>query len=191
MFGFTAALTRGSLWWKTALAAALLAGLAWMPVAAHASGCTDSWSAKGSGSWFTAANWSTGKVPTSTDEVCITENGTASYTVELKETSGSVEVKSLTLGGSENTQTLAVESSASAHALLITTSGLANGAKGVIVMTNGDGAGNNVTIAGTLTNSGTLDSEKGVGGARTIQGNLDPKSAVKGKRDQNGNGRKT
>jgi len=57
----------------------------WAPSVADASGCTDSWAAKGSGSWFTPGNWSTGKVPTSTDEACITEAGT--YTVTMTQTS--------------------------------------------------------------------------------------------------------
>ena len=43
--------------------------------------CTDSWKTAASGAWNTATNWSTGAVPTSTDNVCITVAGT--YTVTL------------------------------------------------------------------------------------------------------------
>jgi hypothetical protein len=42
------------------------------PADALAAGCTDSWAAPVSGSWTTEADWSTGKVPTSSDNVCIT-----------------------------------------------------------------------------------------------------------------------
>jgi hypothetical protein len=153
------------------LAAAVLVVLAWLPSAAHAFGCTDSWSAKGSGSWFTASNWSEHRVPTSTDEVCITENPGASYTVEMLGT-GSVTVKSLTIGASEHTQTLEVASSNSVNADLTTSSGIANGAHGAIVLTNSETAGNNVTIAGPITNAGTVTSEKAVGGQRSLQGAL-------------------
>jgi hypothetical protein len=153
------------------LAAAVLVVLAWLPSAAHAFGCTDSWSAKGSGSWFTASNWSEHRVPTSTDEVCITENPGASYTVEMLGT-GSVTVKSLTIGASERTQTLEVASSNSVNADLTTSSGIANGAHGAIVLTNSETAGNSVTIAGPITNEGTITTEKAIGGQRNLEGSI-------------------
>jgi len=84
-------------------AAVVLAAL--MPADALAAGCTDSWARAESGPWSTPANWSTGSVPTSSDEVCITTSG--EYTVTL---TGSVSVKSLTLGTSSGStkQTLLV-----------------------------------------------------------------------------------
>jgi hypothetical protein len=171
MLGMTVRLTgaRGVL--TIVLAAAVSMALAWLPSAAHAFGCTDSWSVKGSGSWFTASNWSEHRVPTSTDEVCIVENPGASYTVEMLGT-GSVTVKSLTIGASEHTQTLEVASSNSVNADLTTSSGIANGAHGAIVLTNSETAANNVTIAGPITNAGTITTEKAVGGQRSLQGAL-------------------
>ncbi|MBA3807630.1 MAG: hypothetical protein H0X28_04420, partial [Solirubrobacterales bacterium] len=152
------------------LAAAVLLSI-WAPSAARAAGCTDSWTAKGSGSWFTPGNWSTGKVPVASDEVCITENGPSSYTVEQNESSA-VTVKALTVGGSANTQTLVVASTNVAHAVLTTTAGITNGAHGAIVLTNAESSANNVTIVGPVSNAGTVTVEPGKGGARSLQGNL-------------------
>jgi hypothetical protein len=89
---------------------------------ASAQACTDSWKNPVSGSWATAADWSTGEVPFATDEVCITVPGT--YTVTLApyfishehlppaEQAGD-KVKSLTLGGSSGAQTLEILGQAS------------------------------------------------------------------------------
>ena len=142
----------------------------WGSSAARASGCTDSWVAKGSGSWFVATNWSTKAVPTSTDEVCITESAT-SYTVEMNQTSA-VTVKSLTLGGSANTQTLVVASTNPANAVFTTTAGISNGAHGAITLTNAETAANNVTVVGPVSNAGTISSEAAHGGQRNLQGAL-------------------
>jgi hypothetical protein len=108
--------------------------------------------------------------------VCITEPGT--YTVEMKETSGSVSVKRLTLGGTAGTQTLAVESTGSDNAVLTTTEGLIVGEHGAVTMTNGDGSGNSVTLVGSITNGGTLTTELANGGSRTIQGSVTNKGTV-------------
>ncbi len=142
----------------------------WGPSAARASGCTDSWVAKGSGSWFVAANWSSKAVPTSTDEVCITESA-SSYTVEMNQTS-TVTVKSITLGGSANTQTLVVASTNGTHAVLTTTAGIVNGVHGAITLTNAETSGNNVTVVGSVNNAGTITAEVAHGGQRNLQGNL-------------------
>ena len=153
------------------LAMVAVAALAWLPSAASASGCTNSWAAKGSGSWFVAANWSKKAVPTSEEEVCITENSTASYTVEMAGTSA-VSVKSLTIGGAEHTQTLVVASSNSVNADLTTSAGITNGAHGAITLTNAETSGNNVTIAGPISNAGTITVEPAHGGQRVLQGSL-------------------
>jgi hypothetical protein len=151
------------------LVAATLALLIALPAqSATASGCTDTFTNTAGGSWLEASNWSTKKVPVSTDEVCITENGT--YTVELKGAGASV--KALTIGGSTGTQTLAVESSTSANSVLTTETGLGNGSHGVVVMTNGDAAGNNVTIVGPVSNAGSIKVEAANGGQRSIQGSV-------------------
>ena len=77
-----------------------------MPANAHAAGCTDSWAKPVSGEWNTAADWSTGKVPTSGDEVCIMVSGT--YTVLVHNLA---EAHTLTLGASSGStkQTLLVQ----------------------------------------------------------------------------------
>lgn len=75
--------------------------------------CTDSWKG-GTGSWLTGANWSTGVVPGSTDNVCITASGT--YTVTLQ--NGDIPVASLQLGGSSGTQTLDLVSNATSATTL-------------------------------------------------------------------------
>jgi hypothetical protein len=151
--------------------AAFLALAAWSPTA-RASGCTNTFKNTAGGSWFTAGNWSKEKVPSSTEEVCITEPGT--YAVEMAQ-GPTVTVKTLTVGGASGTQTLAVESTSAANANLTTSEGLAIGAHGVVTMTNSaDGDQNNVTLAGPITNAGTLASEKGngAGGTRSIEGNF-------------------
>ena len=136
---------------------------------AHASGCENSWAKAESGSWFTAANWSTKKVPVAGEEVCITEPGT--YTVEMNQTVA-VSVKALTLGATSGTQTLAVASTNAAHAVLTTSAGITNGAHGSITLTNSETNGNNVTIVGPVSNAGTITSELAKGGTRSLQGNL-------------------
>jgi hypothetical protein len=147
--------------------ATILALIVLAPSVAHASGCTDSWTNSKGGSWFTAGNWSKG-VPTSTDEACITENGT--YTVEMTQSSSTVTLKALTVGGTSGTQTVAVGSSVSLNAILTTTAGITNGAQGVITLTNGDSASNSVTVVGPIANAGTISSEVAHGGTRNLQG---------------------
>jgi fibronectin-binding autotransporter adhesin len=151
-----------------ALAVAAIAVLTLLAASpARASGCTDSWTNNKGGSWFTAGNWSKG-VPTSADEACITENGT--YTVEMTQSSSTVSLKALTVGGTSGTQTLAVGSSVSLNAILTTTAGISNGAQGAITLTNGDAASNSVTLVGPISNAGTITTEVAHGGARNLQG---------------------
>jgi hypothetical protein len=149
--------------------AAIIALSIWAPSAAHASGCTDTFTNAGGGSWSTGSNWSKKAPPSSEEEACITESGT--YTVTLS--AASVSVKSLTIGGSSGTQTLAVESSCSGSASLGSTGGLAVGANGAITLTNSGLCANGVTLAGPVTNGGTITATPGTGGgARNLQGNL-------------------
>ncbi|HUB73914.1 MAG TPA: hypothetical protein VL979_07755, partial [Solirubrobacteraceae bacterium] len=149
--------------------AAFLAVAAWSS-SARASGCTNTFTNTAGGSWGTAGNWSKKSVPTASEEACITEPGT--YTVEMAQ--GTVTVKTLTVGASSGAQTLAVESTSSQNADLITSEGLAIGAHGAVSMTNdpGDGDTNNVTISSSVNDAGTLSSEAGKGGSRTIAGSL-------------------
>ncbi len=80
------------------VAAVALAVLA--PAAALASTCTDSWKHPVSGLWTTGADWSTGSVPTSSDDVCITTPGNYTVTAE-----NGPEVNSLTLGATSGSET--------------------------------------------------------------------------------------
>jgi YD repeat-containing protein len=54
--------------------------LASLPLSAAAAECTATWSGPAEGLWGTAGNWSTGKVPTSTDVACIGSGKTAQVT---------------------------------------------------------------------------------------------------------------
>ncbi|HXB63890.1 MAG TPA: PKD domain-containing protein [Solirubrobacteraceae bacterium] len=147
----------------------VLALALWAPSAAHASGCTDTFTNTAGGNWSTASNWSKKAPPASEEEACITDNGT--YTVTLSATS--VSVKSLTIGGSSGTQTLTVESSCSGSASLGSTAGLAIGTHGAVTLTNGGLCANGVTLGGPVANAGTITAEPGTGGgARNLEGNL-------------------
>ena len=149
--------------------AALLALLVWMPSAANASGCEDSWTNTAGGSWFEGTNWSKKAPPTSEEEACITESGT--YTVEMDQKS-TVTVKSLTVGGTSGTQTLVVASTNGLNAVLTTSAGVTNGAHGAITLTNSETNGNNVTVVGPVNNAGKLTTEPDKGGQRNLQGAL-------------------
>jgi len=84
------------------------AGWAGGAQARAAAGCTDSWKSAISGAWANPAEWSSGKIPVSTDSVCITVHGT--YTVTLAPYASGVGdvVASLTLGASSGHQTLEI-----------------------------------------------------------------------------------
>jgi PKD domain/IPT/TIG domain len=149
--------------------AAIIALSIWAPSAAHASGCTDTFTNTAGGSWSTAANWSKKAPPTSEEEACITDSGT--YTVTLS--AASVNVESLTIGGSSGTQTLAVESSCAGSVSLGSTDGLIVGARGALALTDGSLCANSVTLGGPVTNAGTITSAPGTGGgARNLEGSL-------------------
>jgi hypothetical protein len=157
----------------TAVAAVIaltMALAALTPTAAHASGCTDSWTNPAGGSWFTPGNWSNGTPPTAAEEACITLSGTYTVTMTQTSTTGTVSVQSLTIGGASGTQTLAVGSSCSENAQL-TTHGLVNNANGVLTLTNGDSCANNVSLSGQVTNAGEIATEPGAGGERQLRGN--------------------
>jgi len=49
----------------------ILLGLVLLPTSASGAECTDTWKGPAEGTWSTASNWSTGKVPTSSDIVCV------------------------------------------------------------------------------------------------------------------------
>jgi hypothetical protein len=151
-------------------AVAAFLGVAVWSAPARASGCANTFTNTAGGSWFTAANWSKGSVPTAGEEVCITEAGT--YTVEMVQTSTAPVYKSLTVGASSGAQTLLVASTASANALLSTSEGTGVGAHGAITMTNSpfDTDANGVALGGPVVNAGTVAVEAGRGGSRHIEG---------------------
>jgi hypothetical protein len=152
--------------------AAILALLAWAPSAAHAVTCENSWTNTAGGSWSEPNNWSKKAVPASGEEVCITEPGT--YTVTLT-TNTTTTVKSLTIGGSSGTQTLAVGNVSNANSALDATSAAGVNAHGAITLTDGSGQnGESVTLesGGTITNAGTITAEQASGGARFLKGNI-------------------
>jgi hypothetical protein len=151
--------------------------------------CTDSWKTAASGQWSVAANWSTGAVPTSSDNACITVAGT--YTVTLTD---GYSVSTLTLGGPSGTQTLSIQAPAghNAQLTLSATPGSDVGPNGVLQLDSLAGGGT-ATLGGgstaTLTNDGvfaTLDASSNqdyiranltndaggtvtIGGASTVQ----------------------
>src|SRR5581483_4369958 len=69
-------------------------------------------------------------------------------------------------------QKLIVESTSGEHANISGSSFLNNG---TVVLTNGDGSGNNANLllgSGTLENKGAIDIENPVGGQREIEGSV-------------------
>ena len=60
--------------------AALTALCVIWPAVSSAAECTINWTGPAKGTWQTAGNWSTGKVPTSTDVACIESGKTAQVT---------------------------------------------------------------------------------------------------------------
>ena len=145
---------------------------------AAASGCTDTWTNTAGGSWFIGANWSKGTVPTSTDEACVTESGT--YTVSMTETSGSgtVTLKSLTVGAASGKQTLIEGASFSLDAVLTTSAGVSVAANGVLELTNTEAGNNTVKLNGPVTNSGTIVSDPTNGAERQLSGSLANKGTL-------------
>ena len=144
-----------------------------IPSAARASGCQDSWTNNKGGSWFEGVNWSNKAPPTSSEEACISEAGTYSVSMTQTNTTGTVTVKSLTVGGSSGTQTLVVSGSNSLNATLSASSGINVTSAGAVKLTNVESEANSVTVVAPITNAGTITTEAGVGGSsRTLQGNL-------------------
>ena len=121
--------------------------------------CTDTWKNATSGMWSLATNWSTGVVPTSSTNVCITAAGT--YTVTL---TGITSANTLTLGGSSGTQTVDVQGNTSGSAVFtLTSNGSTIASHGVLALdsqsvtgagyTEIDSSGSNVW----LKNNGTFE----------------------------------
>ena len=135
-------------------------------------GCTDSWTNTAGGNWFTAEDWSTGAPPGPEEEACITAPGTYTVTMQQTSTTGTVAVRSLTVGGASGTQTLNIASSCSENASVATSYGITNGWQGAIAMTNSESCAKNVSLAGGLVNNGKLYVEDPSGGTRSLEGDL-------------------
>ena len=122
------------------------AGLSGSPVTFSATGSVPAsanlnrWSNAVSGAWSTAANWSTGSVPTASDSVVIDQPGFYTITMDVNAI-----VWNLMLGGASGTQTL----TGTGRTLTLNGAGVV-GANGVVSL-------NTSTINGTgsLTNQGT------------------------------------
>ena len=121
--------------------------------------CTDSWTTAASGLWSVATNWSTGVVPKSSANVCITVAGT--YTVTL---TGSESANTLTLGGGSGTQTVDVQGDTSGSSLLtLTSNGSTVGTHGVLALDSQPASGSGyaeINSRGSnvwLKNSGTFE----------------------------------
>lgn len=137
-------------------------------IARAAGTCTDSWTAGAGGGWGAPGNWSTGAVPTSTDDVCIGDLTAGTYAVALH---GSVSVHSVTVGGRlGGTQTLTVQGDSKSDGVLNLGSASStirqNGAM-VLSSTNGSSSAAVVGSA-QLTNQGSFSTEQGGGGTRRI-----------------------
>ncbi len=151
-----------------------LAGAAWGFSSAGAGECTDSWTNTAGGDWFAAANWSTGSPPGPQDNACITASGTYTVTMTQTAASGTVSMRSLTLGGASGTQTLALASSCSLDAVLTATAGISNGVRGAITLANGGACEVAPTVAlkGSVGNAGTITVEPANGGHHRLVGSL-------------------
>src|SRR5690242_18844486 len=117
--------------------------------------CTDSWSAPVSGSWSDARKWSTGHVPGSSDDVCITQDGTYTVTVRSPSTPS---VDSLQIGVSSGSAVLAVDCStfqASSRTVI--------GPDGELELTAASGCGSETL--GSIENAGAVRTESGSGGS--------------------------
>src|SRR5262249_28934299 len=116
--------------------------------------CTKTWQNGVNGSWSDGTKWSPPGVPTSSDNVCITVNGT--YTVVAP---GASIAGTLTTGGSSGAQTLALQGNCSVVASLTVGGDISNGSRATITVGN-VGCSDNDTIDAsghTFTNQGTLD----------------------------------
>ena len=143
------------------------------PSSALASGCTDTWTNTAGGSWFNGANWSTGEVPSSADNVCITAAG--NYEVNAEPTgSAYIETKSLTVGGSSGSQRLnVVATSGAGGAYLRASEEVSITSRGTVLLTSaGANESSLETSTNKVNNAGTIDVEAGAGGARSVRGEI-------------------
>ena len=125
------------------LAASLVVAFALVPVSASAEPlCTDTWMGPNEGIWQTASDWSTGKVPSSSDVACIAVEKTVKVTEGTNQTGVLEDKGTVAISGGSLELASALEAS-SAVSLTMTGSG-------------------KLTGAGTLDVSGSLTTDGGV-----------------------------
>ncbi len=136
--------------------------------------CTDSWKTAASGPWSTPANWSTGAVPTSSDNVCITIAGTYAVTI-----SGSASAGTIVLGTSSGKESLKIIGNASTSSTLnlSAATGSQIKAKGVLKVNskNVSGAGFAMIAGGPtvdLVNNGTILTAGGTDAPNYVRVNI-------------------
>ncbi len=136
--------------------------------------CTDTWKAAVSGLWTTAANWSTGIVPTSSDNVCITLGG--SYTVTIE---GTATAATVTVGGTAGTQLVSIEGAARAvdSSLTLSATGSSIGKHGALTLTSKSSTRSGYALIGggpnvTVTNAGTFQTSGGTISPNYLRVNL-------------------
>ena len=137
--------------------------------ALFASSCTDNWTNTAGGNWTTAADWSTGSVPSGFDIACVIASGTYTVMVNNNETVGGVIVGS-TLASS-GTQTVDVQA-AGAGVVTLSAPATTINKHGVVKLDSIDADQNAFLTGGTITNSGTLSTVQDNGGARYIRENV-------------------
>ena len=159
------------------VAIGLAIGLSTVPAAAGPT-CSISWNNSTGGNWTTAADWTAAgggtRVPTTSDDVCITVPGT--YTVVL---TGAVSVNSLTVGNTPanpgDDESLTVASGASLSLGSGSTDTI--GADGTLLVGDTTPSASSSVLSApttaTLTNNGTLEFVQGGGGARYLRVDVD------------------
>lgn len=181
---------------KTIKAAVLAAAVAlfvllaytW-PSSAFAAECTDTWTGPAEGTWQTATNWSTGKVPTSSDVACIGSGKTAKVTAGANQAAvvqgegnllikeASLELTNASESSSIKTLTLEYEATLKGAATLDVSHELAwsslstmSGSGATVLQTGGTGSitaseakliGRKLVNEGTLTFTRTLSMSEG------------------------------
>ena len=132
-------------------------------VADSGGSCSDSWKTAVSGLWSTAADWSTGVVPTSSDHVCIKVAGTYKVTID-----GNASADTVVVGGSVDKQTLFINGNPSFNSGLSLTAATGSkiSAHGVLKLKTKNVAGSGYALIGggggvTIANSGTVQTSGG------------------------------
>ena len=137
------------------IVALFVVGGIWLSTSfATAAGCTDSWTSASSGSWDTPSNWSTGKVPISSDRVCVSASGNTPYSVIVG--NETIEVASLTVGSTGSEPTLMIGNASAGGTAEVDVSGDIDIASNGIVTVAAPTPFAASLTAGSVTNAGTL-----------------------------------